>query len=193
MKYPPKLQEALLRVAFILVAASLVWLSSYQLSSADSFEADFQRFGLRFLPYIQQSNVWLRAQAITESNLSPVAVSPVGAMGLMQFMPRTFDEVSRQLGVTGSPYNPRISIMFGAFYDDKVTRNFLGKRDRQPEDAFLIGLAAYNCGLGCVLRAQERCFDARLICGINPCLPSETREYTKRIRNRFIELKSNPQ
>ena len=188
MKYRKSLQEALLRLAFILVAVFLLWLSSYQLSSADSYDADFDRFGRRFLSYIPQANIWLTAQAWQESALDPVAVSPVGAKGLMQTMDATHAEISKALGIKCSQFNPRCSIMFGAYYDDRMTRNFLGKRDRQNEDAFMIGLAAYNCGLGCVLRAQERCFDARLICGINPCLPAESVDYTKRIRNRFIEL-----
>ena len=106
----------------------------------------------------------------------------------MQTMDATHAEISRALGIKCSQFNPRCSIMFGAYYDDRMTRNFLGKRDRQPEDALLIGLAAYNCGLGCVLRAQERCFDARLICAINPCLPLETSQYVTRIRNRYLQL-----
>ena len=181
------------RYLYISLLALLLLPLLSQPSRADSYDADFDRFGRRFLPYIQKADIWLAAQAWQESSLDPYAVSPAQAKGLMQTMDATHAEIGRALGIQCSQFNPRCSIMFGAYYDDRMTRNFLGKRDRQPEDALLIGLAAYNCGLGCVLKAQERCFDARLICGINPCLPAESVEYTKRIRNRFIELKSNPQ
>ena len=173
---------------FILLPVCWLLLSSFSELRADSYDADFDRFGRRFLSYIPQANIWLTAQAWQESALDPVAVSPVGAKGLMQTMDATHAEISKALGIKCSQFNPRCSIMFGAYYDDRMTRNFLGKRDRQNEDALLIGLAAYNCGLGCVLKAQKRCFDARLICGINPCLPAESVEYTKRIRNRYLQL-----
>jgi len=187
MKYPPKLQEALLRVAFILVAVFLVWLSSYQLSSADSYDADFDRFGRRFLAHIPKANIWLAAQARQESALNPNAVSSAGAMGIMQLMPRTFDEVSQQLGVTGSPFNPRISIMFGSFYDSRMYRVW-DRRERTVNDIIPLMFGSYNTGVGNMLKAQAACFDGRLWQHIEPCLSAETRAYVPRIRNRYLQL-----
>jgi hypothetical protein len=72
-----------------------------------------------------------------ESNYQTTAVSPKGAMGLMQLMP----SVARERGVT-DPYDPEQNLSAGL----KVLRELL---DRYPERT---ALAAYNAGEGSVTR-----------------------------------------
>lgn len=81
---------------------------------------------------------FLEAVALSESGLDPDAVSPAGAIGLMQLMPGT----ARELGV--DPQNPAQNLMGGARYLRAQLDRFGGSID--------LALAAYNAGSGQVVR-----------------------------------------
>jgi soluble lytic murein transglycosylase-like protein len=89
-----------------------------------------------------------------ESNYQPDAVSPKGAMGLMQLMP----SVAREYGVK-NPYDPEQNLSAGL----QVLRDLL---DRYPEQT---ALAAYNAGEGSISRYG----------GIPPF--AETQDYVQRV------------
>ncbi len=93
-----------------------------------------------------------------ESGFEPAAVSPKGALGLMQLMPET----ARQLGV--DPADPRQNAAGGAQY----LRELLAKYESDPNQV-LLALAAYNAGPGAVERYR----------GVPPW--RETREYILRV------------
>jgi soluble lytic murein transglycosylase-like protein len=101
---------------------------------------------------------FVRSVMRAESGFAPAAVSPKGAVGLMQLMPET----ARQLGV--DPANPRENAVGGAQY----LRELLAKYERDP-DQVLLALAAYNAGPGAVERFH----------GVPPW--RETREYILRV------------
>lgn len=94
----------------------------------------------RFAPAIREAadRYGLRPELLdavveAESNYNPGAVSPVGAIGLMQLMPAT----ARQLGV--DPKDPLQNIEGGARYLSDLLRRF-GSEE--------MALAAYNWGMG---------------------------------------------
>jgi soluble lytic murein transglycosylase-like protein len=75
-----------------------------------------------------------------ESNFAPMAVSPKGAMGLMQLMPMT----AASLGVA-DPFAPRENVMAGCRYFRWLLDSFQG--------AVPLALAAYNAGQQRVISA----------------------------------------
>ena len=94
----------------------------------------------------------LKALVATESGFNPNAISPKGAVGLMQLIPPT----AQRYGVTASKgstiakklTDPRINIKAGARYLADLIRMFPGRLD--------LALAAYNAGEGAVQRAGNK-------------------------------------
>ena len=79
-----------------------------------------------------------------ESSNNKEAVSPVGAMGLMQIMPDTGGWIAEKLEMKGFDqqqlFEPEINIRFGCWYLDYLSKKFNGNRTSV--------LAAYNGGPG---------------------------------------------
>jgi len=116
----------------------------------------------------------LQALIATESGFDPAAVSPKGAVGLMQIMPAT----AERYGVTGDAQvpvhkklaDPRTNIRTGARYLSDLMRMFPGNLE--------LVLAAYNAGEGAVQRAGNRIPNYR-----------ETQNYVKTVMQLYTMLK----
>lgn len=78
----------------------------------------------------------IRAVAEAESGGAVRAISPKGAMGLMQIMPATWRDLRADLGLGDDPFDPRDNLLAGAVY----LRRML---DRFGAEGFL---GAYNAG-----------------------------------------------
>jgi soluble lytic murein transglycosylase-like protein len=133
--------------------------------------------------------LWAKAQGEQESALDPMAVSPVGARGVMQVMPATWAEISKAMGWRNvSPHSAPHNIFGGVWYQARMARIWSG-RNRALGEAYDLGLASYNAGAGTILRAQALCADARLWPEVAPCLVSvsgpanarQTLDYVRRI------------
>ncbi len=121
------------------------------------------------------------AQILKESYFRENARSHVGAMGLMQIMPRTAREITRELDIAYISKDPQENIAAGIYYMYKQLKYF---SDSTPEHQLKLALAAYNCG-------TARIFDAQDIArfkgldpnawnnGVRECLPLLTRESGK--------------
>lgn len=79
---------------------------------------------------------WIRAVMQVESAGDPRAFSHAGAMGLMQIMPATWDELRAQLPLGADPFDPRDNVVAGTAYLRMMY-------DRFGSPGFL---AAYNAG-----------------------------------------------
>ncbi len=100
---------------------------------------------------------WIRAVMRVESTGDKGAVSPKGAMGLMQVMPETYAELRFRYHLGVDPYEPHNNILAGAAYLREM-------HDRFGPNGFL---AAYNAGPG---RYEDYLKSGRP-------LPEETRNY----------------
>lgn len=94
-------------------------------------------------PYIREAAArydipeqWIRAVMNQESGGEEQAVSPVGAMGLMQIMPDTYEALRESEGLGADPFDPHNNILAGAAYIHQMY-------DRYGSPGFL---AAYNAG-----------------------------------------------
>ena len=94
-------------------------------------------------PYIREASErygvpeqWIREVMRQESDGQEQVVSSAGAMGLMQIMPDTFDELRQRHALGGDPFEPHDNIMAGAAYIREMY-------DRYGAPGFL---AAYNAG-----------------------------------------------
>lgn len=122
-----------------------------------------RRFGL--------PSAWIQAVVRAESGGRADALSPKGAMGLMQLMPGAWREMRAELGLGEDPFAPRDNILAGAaylrrLYDAYGWRGFL---------------AAYNAGPGRY---------ARHLAGGSP-LPTETVRYVARVSAEITGLEQS--
>ena len=117
----------------------------------------------------------LATQGQAESGFDPNAVSPVGAMGIAQFMPGT----AKQYGI--DPFNPEEAIPAQANYM-KWCQNFWtpGLGGRTQFDMKALALVCYNFGPGASLKNQEK-HGWILYAEAKPNLPEETQNYIRKI------------
>lgn len=116
------------------------------------YDIHFQQAAKVYLPGID----WrlLKAQAWQESRLDPNAVSPVGALGISQFMPDTWEQAVKEMGLgRATPRDARAAIFAQAWYMARLMRGWTAKRP--PAEKWKLALASYNAGMGNILRAQK--------------------------------------
>jgi len=114
-----------------------------------------------------------RAQLYQESRLNPLAVSPVGAAGLAQFMPGTWRDVARQMRLPpGASPHTEIAIDAGAYFMGRLRR--IWSAPRPSAERHMLAQASYNAGPGNIINAQMLCGGARDWADISPCLPRVT-------------------
>jgi soluble lytic murein transglycosylase-like protein len=101
----------------------------------------------------------IKAVIQTESSGNPRAVSPAGAQGLMQLMPKT----AAELGVH-DPFDPAENVMGGTRYLRRLLDRYQGDRK--------LALASYNWGMGNV---ENRIGS----------MPQETRNYILKVENLY--------
>lgn len=134
-------------------------------------------------------------QMMAESGGKERAVSGAGARGLMQFMPKTWEEITRQAGRgLVDPYDVENQIDLACRYLRNM-RN-VWKSERPRDDRENLAFGSYNAGPGNLIQAQRACGMPALYEPIMACLhlitgdknAEETRHYAPRIR-RFAKQK----
>jgi len=92
------------------------------------------------------------AQIVQESGFREKARSRVGAHGLMQIMPRTAREISKELDIEYIMKSPRENITAGIYHLRKQYRHF---PEAEFKDRTRLALASYNAGAGRVFDSQD--------------------------------------
>jgi hypothetical protein len=100
--------------------------------AVDPFAAFVEEAARRFAV----PELWVRLVMRAESAGDAAAVSPKGAIGLMQIMPQTYARLSQTYSLGPDPFQPRDNILAGAAYLREMF-------DRYGSPGFL---AAYNAG-----------------------------------------------
>jgi len=113
----------------------------------------------------------VRAESAYQVN----AVSPKGAVGLMQLMPGT------AAAMNADPHNPAENVAAGAMYLRELLLKYQNS-DHQVSEA----LAAYNAGPGAVDKykgvppySETRAYVQRVISQYNKALPQENKEFPR--------------
>ena len=116
----------------------------------------------------------LQALVATESGFNPRAVSPRGAIGLMQIMPATAERYGlsgdRRTPLARKLADPALNVRTGARYLRDLINMFPNRLD--------LALAAYNAGEGAVQRAGNRIPQIR-----------ETQNYVKAVMQLYASLR----
>jgi len=140
-----------------LIFAAAVIVTHVEAAAVDPFQVHIieasQRFGIPAR--------WIEAVIMAESSGEPEAVSPKGAIGLMQLMPETWAELRDQHDLGADLFDPRTNILAGTAY-------LKAMQDRFGHPALF---AAYNAGPG---RYEDHLRTGKP-------LPAETRAYVARI------------
>jgi hypothetical protein len=131
-----------------------------QIRPAANWPVDLERLVAEAAEHHGLDPALVRAVVGVESGFQPEAVSPKGAQGLMQLMPRT----AREMGVA-DPFDPAANLDGGSRYLSSLVARYEGDLTR--------ALAAYNAGMGAVARHG----------GVPPY--AETRRYVQRVLGRY--------
>jgi hypothetical protein len=130
-------------VAFLLIASLCAITDSSHSASAEAVPIKLQYPNRAYAAHVAEASrrfriptAWIRTVMRAESAGVQRAVSPKGAMGLMQIMPDTWDELRVRYRLGKDPYHPRDNILAGTAYLREL-------HDRYGSPGFL---AAYNAG-----------------------------------------------
>jgi len=162
----------------------------------DRYDDTFRKYSKR---YFGPGFDWrhFKAQGLAESNLDPNAQSWVGARGIMQLMPSTYQEVRTKNPSMANIDDPEWNIAAGIYYDRKLWR--LWESDSVESDRLPFMFASYNAGRLTILRAQDtartHALDHRTWKSIESVAPrlrrwrhTETLDYVRRIEANHAKL-----
>jgi membrane-bound lytic murein transglycosylase MltF len=180
----------------VLIGMTFVSQAEAQSAVSDRYDDAFRKYTKRFFGPAFDWRIF-KAQSITESKLDPDAVSKVGARGLMQLMPSTYDEIRTRNPELGQINDPEWNIAAGIYYNRQLWRQWtveVADPDRKP---FMFG--SYNAGRGTILRAQKvavgKSLDEHLWPNIENVAPEvrgwrhqETIDYLQRIEFSFRRM-----
>ena len=157
------------KILALVIATAILWfpasvLAFERYNRVKKFDPYFSKYTKR---YFGPAFNWqlFKAQAVAESHLAANATSHVGAVGIMQIMPRTFEEIrKKQPAIKGTREQPRWNIAAGIYYDRQLWNTW--KAERPFKDRLNFTFGSYNAGKQNIIKAQK----AARKKGLNPNL-----------------------
>jgi membrane-bound lytic murein transglycosylase MltF len=154
------------------------------------YDDTFRKYSKRFFGPAYDWKLF-KAQGMTESNLDMTARSHVGARGVMQLMPSTFNSIRSENEELNWIDDPHMNIAAGIQYDRKLW--LLWEKDSITDHRTEFMFGSYNAGRRTLLRAQGMARRSKLdprtwpsIRAVAPQVPrwrhKETLDYIERIR-----------
>jgi membrane-bound lytic murein transglycosylase F len=114
------------------------------------FDPTFKKYTKRFFgPAFDWR--YFKAQGYAESGLKPTATSWVGARGIMQLMPSTYQEIATHRPEFGTIDQPEWNIAAGIMHDRYLWD--LWRKDIDDVERHHFMFASYNAGEGTITRA----------------------------------------
>jgi soluble lytic murein transglycosylase-like protein len=156
------------RMSLLFVAAASAIAAPAEAGTIDRWRAHIAESSQRF----DVPEAWIRAVIDAESKGNPRAVSRKGAMGLMQLMPGTWEELRVQFNLGADPFEPRANILAGTAYLEAMRERF----------GYPGLFAAYNAGPA---RYEEHLRTGKP-------LPEETRAYLAGLESALSSLSRAP-
>ena len=116
------------------------------------YPMDYSEYVYKYAEEYDVDPILVFAIIKAESNFNPNVVSKSNAIGLMQLMDTTAEEIALSLGIVfvqkTSLYNPELNIQLGTKYFSNLMKEY--------ENNYLLALTAYNAGIGNVTRWIEQ-------------------------------------
>lgn len=148
---PKKLWLALFVVAWVVTPVAGEAFERYR--RVVKYDRYFSKYSKRYFGPGFDWN-YFKAQPVAESRLRAKAQSRMGAVGIMQIMPRTFREIrQKNPSIRGTRQQPRWNIAAGIYYDKALWNTW--KADRPFQDRVNFMLGSFNAGKGNILKAQK--------------------------------------
>ena len=121
-----------------------------------------------------------------ESLFDQYAISPAGAIGMMQLMPKTAKKVSKKYGIKFKSkfdlFNSAMNKQIGAHHMQELLKKFKGE--------IVPVIASYNAGSSAVLRWWKNGKDLSIEVFIEQIPYQETRKYVKKVLGYYREYKN---
>ena len=146
------------------------------------FPASYEKVVRTYAERFKLDPLWVAAMISVESSFNQDAVSPSGAVGLMQIMPATGREIAGKIGLKDYSRtelkNPSVNIMIGCWYFRKLLERF-GSREK--------ALIAYNAGPGNLEKWMQGSVSARDV--LKKAYP-ETKNHVKKVKRIYAVLRA---
>ena len=169
--------------------ASLSRLQKERQEAREKYEQTVRNHQVKYRDLIEQYSAeynlnpaFVSAIIMQESGYDPRAVSSKGAMGLMQFMPNTFDWVKKNCGYRNADvdvlYQPEAAIKMGCYLLNYITKQI------NSDDPVLVA-CAYHAGWGNVPTWIENYSTDGKTLAVSQIPKSDTRTYAGRVLNSY--------